>query len=226
MMSRVGQIAPSFMQTFVLLIMLLTSTCAAAGQQATPTPPPTPASDNPKLKHIGTITGISRSLRRLSKTDPKFEGKEDFFRIGLPQPFTAYKPAGWPKAYGEMPVPSRTTWHMEEAEIMVSVTPIPPGLIQSWSAEELLLNLSDTIDRGVKNASAKVIYEKDSNMGNIRGREAKATARGKTMLMRVFFANDRQYLIGAQLKDAADAESLVKTLFDTFEILVATKNMA
>jgi hypothetical protein len=209
------------MRGFIFILVLLTSGCSACGQQATPTPAPVEL----KLEKVTTITAVTTSLRRISSSDPKFEGKEDFFRIQLPQPLAAYKPAQWPKSAGEMPVPGRTIWDMEEAEIAVSITPLPPGLIRSWSRDELGRNLTDSIDSAIGYVTnGRKIDEKDINIGDISGREVKVISRGKILFARVFFANDRQYVLGAQLKEAPDAEALVKTAFDTFEI-IASRNV-
>lgn len=212
------------MRSLIFFLILLTSGCATAGQQPTPTPSPTPV--ELKLEKLGKITAISTSLRRISNTDPKFEGTEDFFRIQLPSPITAFKPAQWPKNTGERPIPGRTYWQMDEAEIAISVTPLPPGLIQSWSPDELLRNLNETIEKGIQNAKGKKVFEKDVDLGSIRGREVKMVASRKTLINRVFFANDRQYALIAQLKDDRSAETLVMKMFDTFEIIINSKDQS
>lgn len=207
---------------FLFVSLLLATSCATSGQQTTVSPTPIEL----KLEKLGKITAVSKSLKGISSSDPKFEAQEDFFRIQLPQPLAPYVPAKWPKLAGEMPTPSRTFWEMDEAEFAISITPLPPGLIQSWSADELLMNLTQTIQSGVQNASARKVYEQDVSVGAIKGREAKVIASGKVLFTRAFFANDRQYVLIAQLNGASKVEDLVKATLDTFEIMTPPKGLA
>lgn len=108
---------------------------------------------------------------------------------------------------------------MDEAQIIVSISPLPLGLVSSWSNEEVSAFETEAIDRGIQNASARKIYEKNITLGKLQGKEVKSEARGTTMLTRIFLANDRQYVIGASFKKPDEAEVLVKSAFDTFEII-------
>jgi hypothetical protein len=80
--------------------------------------------------------------------------------------------------------------------------------------------LKQSIEAAISNANGQRIYEKDIKVGDLVGREAKVTAQGVTLLTRVFFANDRQYVVAAQLGRDANAESLAKAALDTFELIV------
>lgn len=203
------------MRSLLFGLILLTSACAIAGQQASPTPTPVEL----KLEKLTNITAITHTLKDFSGTGPKFEGEEDQFRIRLPLEPDSHKPASWPNAPGDMPTPGRTSWNMVEAEIGVSITPMPPGLISGWGKNELSAVQTDIIDRVVMGSGGRKIYEKEVLLGDLKGKEAKIIARGTIMLTRVFFANDRQYVVGAALKEGADHEALVKATFETFEIV-------
>jgi hypothetical protein len=203
------------MKGLLFTLILLASAWSTAGQQATASPTPVEL----KLERLGTITAVTRTLRGVSSSEPKFESKEDHFRIQLPRETKSHKVAVWPKTPGEMPTPGRTTWDMVEAEIAVSITPMPPGLISTWSRDELSAAQTNSIDAGVSSASGKKIYEKEVAPAGLKGREARVEARGYIMFIRVFFANDRQNVIAAQLKRGGDSEALVKATFDTFEIV-------
>jgi hypothetical protein len=108
---------------------------------------------------------------------------------------------------------------MVEAEIGVSVVPVPPGLISGWDKKQISTVQADYIDGVVKATGGRKIYEKEVSLGELKGKEAKIIAKGSTMLTRIFFANDRQYVVAAALKEGEDNEPLVKAAFETFEIV-------
>jgi hypothetical protein len=203
------------MRNLLILLILLVSAFGAMAQRATPSPTPV----EPKLERLAKITSVTRTLKGVSASDPKFEGKEDHFRIRLPLDSVTYTPAKWPKAVGESPTPGRAWWHMVEADLGVSISPLPPGQASKWTSERLSAEETDSIEAGVQNAGGTKIYEKKITLGDLRGKEAKIVAGDTTILMRIFFANDRQYVLGASWTKGDDTEALVKAAFDTFEII-------
>ena len=119
-----------------------------------------------------------------------------------------------------MPESGKAAWQMQEATIEIRINPIPPGLIATWSSAQIVDELKKTIESSVQNVTdGKKVYEKEIIQGDLIGRETKVTARGHTMVVRVFYANDRLYVLGSDLGKDADSEMLVKRAFDTFELI-------
>jgi hypothetical protein len=177
----------------------------------------TPSPTEPKLEKLTVID--ANTLKNLPSAKESFQSDEDGFRIRLPRSGVSYSPSGFPKA-GERPVAGHGAWKMQEAEIDIQVSPIPPGLIATWSKERLADELKQTVERSVGNVTGgKKLYDREITQGELLGREIKVHAQRIDLIARMFYANDRLYLLGAMLTDEKDAEDLAKKALDTFEVV-------
>lgn len=204
---------------FPILFLLLFSACTNA-QKPDSTPPPTPSdANNSKQKTItGTaVTEESYSLKSLPEKAAGFTSKVDGFTIRLRPDSVEYKPSAFPQNGGE-PQLGRATWKMKEATIMISIAPIPVGEIASWSLDRHIEEQKATIDEMVSGIEGVRVYEKDITISGLASKETKTDVNGTVILMRVAFANDRQYTILAQLTDDPNSEALAKAALDTFEL--------
>ena len=202
---------------FVLLFVILITSCTNA-QKPAPTPTPESSPTELKLEHMATITAISYSLKTLPAVENAFQAKEDGFTVRLPPPSNPYQPAVFPQP-GDMPKSGKVSWKMQEATVEIRIMPFPPGLIATWTKEQIVGELTNILDSSFQNVTGgEKVYEKDLKQGDLIGREAKIRARGHTMVVRVFIANDRSYMLAADLGRDADSESLVKKAFDTFQL--------
>jgi len=118
-----------------------------------------------------------------------------------------------------MPKSGNATWKMLEAEIQIRISPMPPGLISTWTRDQLVEELKKTVESSVGNVTGgQKVYDKEIKQGELIGREIKVRAQGTDIIARLFYTNDRLYMLAAMLTTEPDAEALVKKVFDTFEI--------
>jgi len=204
------------MQSKLLTISCLLFSWSCAGSQQT-VPAPSPSTTDLIVGNANTIIGVTTSLKRLPSDEDIFESKEDSFRIHLPRWPELERAAVFPPPGGE-PQAGRVIWQMQEAEIALSIVPMPPGLITSWSREQLRDELTQTMLASIsKIRNHRVVHGKEIDHRGMSGREAKVVAGEFTIFARLFIANDRQFMLIAQFQDPA-TEALVKKVFDTFEV--------
>jgi hypothetical protein len=201
----------------LLLLIILLIFSSGNAQTSAPKPTPTPSPTEPRSERLTVISG--NTLTALPSVEDSFQAKEDNFRIFLPRVSASYHPSKFPGPGEDMPKTGSASWKMLQAEIEIDITPMPPGMIATWSKEQISEELEDAAKSGVQNVTrGEMVYDHVVEQGDLTGREIKVRTGGTTLIARLFFTNDRLYMLAAMLTDEKDAETLVKKAFDTFEI--------